>query len=98
MSSGPDTYVGDLLKRGGLTPIGPDRYPVLSEDDLEALAPELILLPTEPYRFNLRHQAALQKRFPDAHVELVDGQALTWYLSRTEQGLDLVQGLAETVK
>ena len=95
MSSGPDTYVGDLLRRGGLTPIGPDRYPVLSEADLEALAPELILLPTEPYRFNRRHQAALQKRFPDARVELVDGQALTWYLSRTEQGLDLVQGLSE---
>jgi len=95
MSSGPDTYLGDLLRQGGLTPIGPDRYPVLSEADLEALAPELILLPTEPYRFNRRHQATLQKRFPDTRIELVDGQALTWYLSRTEQGLDLVQGLSE---
>ena len=91
MSAGPDTYLGDLMKQGGLTPIGPDRYPVLSDEDLEALAPELILLPTEPYRFNRRHQAALQKRFPEARVHLVDGQALTWYLSRTEAGLDLVR-------
>jgi hypothetical protein len=64
---------------------------VLSDDDLEALAPEMILLPTEPYRFNRRHQAELQKRFPDAAIHLVDGQALTWYLSRTETGLDLVR-------
>lgn len=93
MSSGPDTYVGDLLRQGGLTPIGPDRYPVLTEADLENLAPQVILLPTEPYRFNRRHQAELQKRFPEARIHLVDGQALTWYLSRTEAGLDLVQDL-----
>ncbi len=93
MSSGPDTYVGDLLRQGGLTPLGPDRYPVLSEADLDALDPQVILLPTEPYKFNRRHQAELQKRFPDAEVRLVDGQALTWYLSRTEAGLDLIRGL-----
>ncbi|WP_243287247.1 endonuclease III [Geothrix terrae] len=91
MSAGPDTYVGDLLRSGGLVPLGPDRYPSLTDDDLAALAPELILLPTEPYHFNRRHQAELQKRFPGAEVRVVDGQALTWYLSRTEQGLDLVQ-------
>ena len=93
MSAGPDTYVGDLLRQGGLTPIGPDRYPALSEADLEALAPEVILLPSEPYRFNRRHQVELQKRFPEAAVHLVDGQALTWYLSRTEAGLELVRSL-----
>ncbi|MFZ1377580.1 MAG: endonuclease III [Geothrix sp.] len=91
MSAGPDTYVGDLLRQGGLTPIGPDRYPVLSEEDLEALAPQLLLLPSEPYRFNRRHQAELQKRLPAAEVRLVDGRALTWYLSRTEEGLALVR-------
>ena len=94
MSAGPDTYLGDLLRQGGFQPVGPDRYPTLTEADLEALAPELILLPTEPYRFNRRHQAALQKRFPEARVELVDGQAVTWFLSRTRQGLELVQALA----
>ena len=93
MSAGPDTYLGDLLRRGGFTPIGPDRYPVLSDEDLEALEPRIILLPTEPYRFSRRHQTELQKRFPDAAVHLVDGRALTWYLSRTEEGLDLVRSL-----
>jgi len=91
MSAGPDTYLGDLLRQGGFTPLGPARYPELSEEALDALAPAVIFLPTEPYRFNRRHQAELQKRFPGAAVHLVDGQALTWYLSRTEAGLDLVR-------
>ena len=93
MSAGPDTYLGDLLRCVGLTPIGPRGYPSLTEDDLLALAPRVILLPTEPYRFNRRHAAELQRRFPEAAVHLVDGQALTWYLSRTEAGLDLLESL-----
>ena len=93
MSAGPDTYVGDLLRQGGLTPIGPGHYPTLTDEALAALGPAVILLPTEPYRFNRRHQADLQKRFPEADVRLVDGQALTWYLSRTEEGLELVRSL-----
>jgi endonuclease-3 len=94
MSSGPDTYLGDLLRQGGLTPIGPERYSTLTDAELEALAPQIILLPTEPYRFNRRHRTELQKRFPTAAIHLVDGQALTWFLSRTEAGLELVRGLA----
>jgi endonuclease-3 len=94
MSAGPDTYIADLLRQGGFTPIGPDRYPTLSEVDLVTLAPEVILLPTEPYRFNRRHQAELQRLCPDAAVHLLDGQALTWYLSRTEAGLELIRSLA----
>ena len=94
MSAGPDTYLGDLLRCGGLTPLGPGGYPALDDAALAGLAPQVILLPTEPYRVNRRHAADLQRRFPEAAVHLVDGQALTWYLSRTEEGLDLVEGLA----
>jgi ABC-type Fe3+-hydroxamate transport system substrate-binding protein len=96
MSAGPDTYVGDLLRQAGFTPIGPGGYPVLEDAALAALAPDVILLPTEPYRFNRRHAADLQRRFPGAAVHLVDGQALTWYLSRTEEGLDRLQGLRKS--
>ncbi|HET6330377.1 MAG TPA: endonuclease III [Holophagaceae bacterium] len=94
MAAGPDTYVADLARQAGFTPIGPDRYPQLTDADIEALDPALILLPTEPYRFNARHTAELRKRFPKARVELVDGQAMTWYLSRTDEGLALLMSLA----
>jgi len=84
MSAGPDTYVSDVVRQAGLTPIGPDRYPILTDAELEALDPELLLLPDEPYRFTARHQAELQRRFPRAAVRRLDGRHLTWYLSRSE--------------
>lgn len=93
MSAGPDTYVADLVRQSGLTPIGPDRYPTLTEADLDALDPQVLLLPDEPYHFTARHQAELQRRFPHASVRRLDGRHLTWYLSRTEQAL---AALAET--
>lgn len=95
MASGPDTYVADLARQSGFTPIGPDRYPQLSDDDIERLDPAVIFLPTEPYRFNARHAAELRKRFPRARVEIVDGQAMTWYLSRTEEGLESLRALLD---
>jgi endonuclease-3 len=87
MSAGPDTYVSDVVRQSGLTPIGPDRYPTLTETDLDALDPQVLLLPDEPYHFTARHQTELQRRFPDASVRRLDGRHLTWYLSRTEQAL-----------
>ncbi|HJW33977.1 MAG TPA: endonuclease III [Holophagaceae bacterium] len=93
MAAGPDTYVADLARQAGFQPIGPDRYPALTEAELDALDPAVILLPTEPYRFTARHQAELRKRFPNADVHLVDGQAMTWYLSRTEEGLERLREL-----
>ena len=84
MSAGPDTYVSDVVRQAGLTPIGPDRYPSLTDAELEALDPEVLLLPDEPYRFTARHQAELQRRFPRAAVRRLDGRHLTWYLSRSE--------------
>lgn len=94
MAAGPDTYVSDLARQAGFTPIGPDRYPSLTDADLAELDPAFVLLPTEPYRFNARHAAELRKLLPKARVEILDGQALTWYLSRTEEGLAKLRSLA----
>lgn len=93
IAAGPDTYVGDLVRQSGFTPIGSVGYPRLSEEELEAMNPETILLPSEPFRFNQRHAAELRKRFSNALVHLVDGQAMTWYLSRTELGLECLRAL-----
>ena len=91
----PYFYVADLVAQAGMTPIGPDRYPALTEPEMEALDPDRILLPSEPYRFTRRHLQELGKRFPAARVKMVDGRAFTWYLSRTEQALDQLATLLE---
>jgi endonuclease-3 len=94
MSAGPGTYVADLVRQAGLTPIGPERYPALADPELDALDPQVLLLPDEPYHFTARHQAELQRRFPQARVIRLEGRALTWYLSRTELGLRTLAELA----
>ena len=94
MSAGPDTYVSDVVRQAGFTPIGPERYPVLQEADLTALDPQVILLPDEPFKFTRHHEAELRKRFPQAQVFRLDGKGLTWYLSRSEQALEQVRALS----
>ena len=87
MSTGTGTDVAALVRQAGMTPIGPERYPVLTDADLDALAPQVVLLPSEPYRFTRRHQAELARRLPGSEVRCLDGRGLTWYLSRTEEAL-----------
>lgn len=93
IAAGPDTYVADLARCAGFLPIGEPGYPRLSETDLDALGPEVILLPTDPYRFTARHRNELTQRLPDTTVKILDGKALTWMLSRTAEGLTLLREL-----
>ena len=79
---GRRTYAADLLGLAGGEPVLDDpatRYPRLEPEGLAALAPELVLLPSEPYEFGEADAEEVAGRFAGARVELVDGRALTWY-------------------
>lgn len=92
MAAGPDTYASALLEACGgrnVLGAGADRYPTLELERLAELAPERVLLTSEPYRFRSRHVAEVAAGsglHPDC-VRLVDGQALTWHGTRTCVGL-----------
>jgi len=100
MAVGPDCFASDLLRIcGGLNPVpaGPRRYPQLSEQALAALAPDVILLPTEPYAFGaedvpellaLDCPAARSRR-----VHVVEGELLTWYGPRIARAIDVFAAL-----
>ena len=60
----------------------PARYPVVTEADLKAAAPDLIFLSSEPYPFRKKHLAELQAYCPNAQVYLVNGELFSWYGSR----------------
>jgi endonuclease III len=96
IGAGARTYVGDLARRAGLTIPGPEGYGTLTDEELAALDPEVILLPDEPFRFNRRHAEELRRSFPRARVIPVEGRVLTWYLSRTEAALGYLETLLET--
>jgi ABC-type Fe3+-hydroxamate transport system substrate-binding protein len=86
-----NTYGASLLERLGwknALPNAADRYPEASLEELAGFAPELVLLPDEPYPFADRHFAEVDAAFPTARVALVDGQDLFWWGIRTPDALD----------
>lgn len=99
-----DTYIARMLAQvgwqswpaveGGAT--GAARYPVLGGDEPWLAQIDRVLLSSEPYRFDASHLAPAQALCPQARVQRVDGELLSWYGPRAAQGLAYVRALAET--
>ncbi len=102
MTVARDTYISRLLARvnwrswpardGG--PSGAARYPVLAGGEPGLDSVRRILLSSEPYRFGAEHFAAAQALCPQASVQLVDGELLSWYGPRAADGLRYLCALA----
>jgi ABC-type Fe3+-hydroxamate transport system substrate-binding protein len=87
MACGEDTYGSSVLAHLGIANVlagRPERYPSATLDEVAALAPDVVLAPSEPYPFGERHVAELSAVAP---VELVDGQDLFWWGVRTPAAL-----------
>lgn len=65
-----------------------DRYPEGTLEQLAGFAPELVLLPDEPYPFADRHIAEVDAGFATARVARVDGKDLFWWGIRTPDALE----------
>jgi hypothetical protein len=79
MVIGARTFTGDLLARRGLRNVFAaltDRYPYASIEQILHAAPDVILLPDEPYRFTASDGP---EAFPQTRSVLLEGRALTWY-------------------
>lgn len=79
MVLGRDTFAGDVLARLGVDHLyatHPDRYPRIPLDELRAAAPDVVVLPDEPYRFTPEDGP---EAFPGLSCALVSGRHLTWY-------------------
>ncbi|MFC5283314.1 ABC transporter substrate-binding protein [Pedobacter alpinus] len=83
MLAGSNTYINEMLKYCGLQNIvEQQRYPSFTTDELLNLQPEVVLLSSEPYPFTQKHVLAYKNIWPNAKVELVDGEMFSWYGSR----------------
>ncbi|QOV39494.1 ABC transporter substrate-binding protein [Streptomyces ferrugineus] len=79
MVLGRDTFAGDVLARLGVDHLyttHEDRYPRIPLEDLRAAAPDVVVLPDEPYRFTADDGP---EAFPGLPCALVSGRHLTWY-------------------
>jgi ABC-type Fe3+-hydroxamate transport system substrate-binding protein len=79
MVLGRDTFAGDVLARLGVDHVyatHAERYPRVPLDDLLAAAPDVVVLPDEPYRFTADDGP---EAFPGLPCAPVSGRHLTWY-------------------
>ncbi len=101
MTVNRDTYVNDVLETcGGANVFAASaaRYPTVTLDEVRAAAPDVILLPDEPYRFRDAHRAdfaplADVPAIRSGRVHLVDGKLLSWYGPRIGEALDRLPDL-----
>jgi len=99
MVAGHGTFIDDILQRCGLVNIlGQERYPEVTPEQITALAPEIILLSSEPYPFAERHIGELRELLPHTRFHLVDGEAFSWYGSRMRGVTGYLNGLLEKVQ
>ena len=98
MTQRADTYGSSVLEHlGWSNPFGhgADRYPTIELADLAHTAPDLVVLPSEPYPFAARHVGEIKRSMPGTRVVLVDGRDLFWWGIRTGDALSrLVTELA----
>ena len=100
MSVNGDTYVHDMLAVCGGDNVfdhAATRYPEVTLEEVARAAPDVILLPDEPYRFRPAHVAdfdacvgapAVRKR----RIHLIDGKLATWYGPRIAEALEKLPG------
>ncbi|MGW3507108.1 helical backbone metal receptor [Streptomyces sp. NPDC000994] len=90
MVLGRDTFAGDVLARLGIDHLyarHAERYPRVPLEELRAAAPDVVVLPDEPYRFTADDGP---EAFPGLPCALISGRHLTWYgpsLARAPQVL-----------
>lgn len=103
MTVARDTYLSRMLARinwltlpaleGGSA--GAARYPKLAGDEPWLARVERVLLSSEPFAFEARHFAAAQALCPNARIQRVDGELLSWYGARAVAGLAYLRALAD---
>jgi len=90
MTIGAATYGSSVLAHIGVVNVfanAPAAYPQVELNDVAALAPQVVLLPSEPYPFAERHLAELAEVLPGARLAFIDGQDLFWWGARTSGAL-----------
>jgi ABC-type Fe3+-hydroxamate transport system substrate-binding protein len=101
MAVGSDTYADDLLRVCGGNNVfaarRERRYPIVEEDEIVAAAPEVVLLPDEPYAFGPADAEELS-RLPmpaarSGRIHCVDGTLVSWYGPRIGRAIETLSEL-----
>jgi ABC-type Fe3+-hydroxamate transport system substrate-binding protein len=102
-----DTYMSDLLALAGgrscFAVNAPAHYWSVDLTDLGPAAPDVILLPDEPYRFAPRHVSDFAP-YPDVpavaagRIHFIDGRSLSWYGPRIPRALNTFTAIFDAIR
>ena len=100
MIAGGDTFINDMLKYAEFENVAASRkrYPVLTNEEVNSLHPQYILLSSEPFPFKEKHLVEYAALFPEAEIMLVDGEFFSWYGSRLKDAPDYFRYLSGSLK
>ncbi len=96
MSFNSDTFVNDMIDLAGGANVfanRSERYFRCQLEEVRSLSPDVILLPSEPYRFGAGDIDDFQELgVPERNesIHLIDGEVLTWHGPRLAQGLEIL--------
>jgi len=85
------TYGASLLALLGVDLVTADlsdSYPTVQLEEIAALRPDLVLVPSEPYVFTDGHLDELATAMPEATIVRIDGQDLFWWGARTPAAIE----------
>jgi ABC-type Fe3+-hydroxamate transport system substrate-binding protein len=99
MTVSRDTYVSRMLALVDWRTVGHQedtRYPVVDLADELWRETDLVLLPSEPFRFTRVHLEEMRaaRLCGDARLALIDGEMVSWYGSRAIRGLSYLDDFA----
>lgn len=95
MVAGSDTFINEMLYWAGFENlIQSNRYPEISQQELIDLAPDYLLLSSEPFPFKGKHVEYYRSVLPNTKVEMVDGELFSWYGSRLLKSMSYFRTLS----
>ena len=100
MAAATGTYISGLIETfGGVNvfPAAGGAWPKTNEEQVAALAPELLVLPDEPFPFGDAERVHWKGILPSARVVLAPGEDYCWHGVRTLRGLDAAGALLAEV-
>lgn len=81
--AGNGTFIDDMLQKCSMVnAFTAERYPEVSNEQLLAAKPDVVLLSSEPYPFGDQHIREFESLLREAKIKLVDGEMFSWYGSR----------------
>ena len=99
MVAGNQTFINEMLSINNFENVYQDvnRYPEITLSELKERQPDVVLLSSEPYPFKDSDIDEFKSACPDIKVNIVDGEAFSWYGSRLLKAFDYFEELQKII-